>query len=211
MFIFILLIGFLSIIVYRQFNITNNVNRILCLHPYANCTTAKCITSSTKNTVLFISTWETKPDRLQPFLIKQNGESIDWKDYFSAERSILEFLDTWCAQREKTLMICGRSTEAASDEISFYQKYLHKCKWVYLPRGEIYATYHYIDSAEIVVLLDANCASSIKLRLKSSGPIVLGKSKAKKEFCSKRIIQAAKIKKCVIQGQVQRKSKNYRP
>ena len=50
MFIFILLIGFLSIIVYRQFNITNNVNRILCLHPYANCTTAKCITSSTKNT-----------------------------------------------------------------------------------------------------------------------------------------------------------------
>ena len=50
MFIFILLIGFLSIIVYRQFNITNNVNRILCLHPYANCTTAKCITSSTKKT-----------------------------------------------------------------------------------------------------------------------------------------------------------------
>ena len=40
-----------------------------------------------------------------------------------------------------------------------------------------------ISSGEIVVLLDANCASSIKLRLKSSGPIVLGKSKAKKEFC----------------------------
>jgi surface carbohydrate biosynthesis protein len=111
----------------------------------------------TKDTVLFISTWETEPDRLQPFVIKKNGEPIDWKEYFSAEKPILEFLDIWCAQRKKTLMICGRTTEAASDEISFYQKYLQKCKWVYLPRGEIYATYHYIDSAEIVVFIDSTC------------------------------------------------------
>jgi surface carbohydrate biosynthesis protein len=111
----------------------------------------------TKDTVLFISTWEPEPDRLQPFIKMKNGKSINWKDFFSAEKPILEFLDTWCAQREKTLMICGRSTEAASDEISFYQRYLHKCKWEYLPRGEIYATYHYIDSAEIVVFIESTC------------------------------------------------------
>ncbi len=115
------------------------------------------IKESKKDTVLFISTWQTEPDQLQTFLKKKNGKFINWKDYFSAEKPILEFLDTWCSQREKTLMICGRSTDAVSDEIIFYKNYLHKCKWVYLPRGEIYATYHYIDSAEIVVFIESTC------------------------------------------------------
>jgi surface carbohydrate biosynthesis protein len=110
-----------------------------------------------RDTVLFVSTWEPEPGGSKPLLRKKDGVSISWNDYFSPEEPILEFLDDWCISRDKTLIICGRSFDFANDEREFFRKYIKKSNWTFLPRGEIYSTYHRIDSSAIVVFIESTC------------------------------------------------------
>lgn len=72
---------------------------------------------------------------------------------------------------------------------------------------------HYMDEGCLCKACDVKRSSVANQLL--NGKVVtdhIHHLEAKKEFCSKRIIQATKIKKCVIQGQVQvqRKSKNFK-
>lgn len=106
--------------------------------------------------VLYISSWEKRSDGAS-FIQGKNGRSINWDDYFTAEETILHFLDKWCLNNGRSLKIAGRNQELAEEEEAFYSKFLNKCDWVYLPWVNFASTYEYIDAADIVVFIDSTC------------------------------------------------------
>jgi len=108
-----------------------------------------------KDTVVFISSLSTHSNSDKPLLTKPDGYKTDRETIHAIDKLVVEFLDDWCAQNQKTLKILGRSFGLESDEYFFYLNCLNKCKWDYIPRQEIYNSYHQLNMAEIVVFIDS--------------------------------------------------------
>ena len=124
------------------------------------------------DTVLFISTYTTKPKRNQQFLIFPNGQQVTWVDFHQSELAALKHLKQWCENNNKKLRIAGCILGDADDEIDFYADKLNGSEWEYFARSDIYSTYKLIDSAEIVVTIDSTMAHfglMTKIKPNSSG------------------------------------------
>lgn len=105
--------------------------------------------------VLFISQFHEKPDNEKAFFIGTHGAPIAWDEFFKAEIQVLRFLGRWCAENEKNLRICGRSTANHKAEYDFYSACLEGRNWEYIPRTDNDASYHLVNAAEIVVFIDS--------------------------------------------------------
>ena len=125
-----------------------------------------------KNTVLFISSLSTHSNSDKPLLTKSNGYKPDQVTINAIDKLIVEFLDDWCAQNQKTFKILGRSFDLESDEYFFYLNCLNKCKWSYIPRQEIYSSYHQLNMAEIVVFIDSTLGYEALSRRKKTAAFI---------------------------------------
>jgi len=105
--------------------------------------------------IVFVSQYFDKPKNNKALFIISELQSIYWEQFFSAEVQALKFLDKWCIENDKQLLICGRGINDTSNEKKFYTEYLTMCKWKYVPRSDFYSSYRLIDSAEIVVFIDS--------------------------------------------------------
>jgi surface carbohydrate biosynthesis protein len=100
-----------------------------------------------KDKVLFISQWHAEPEIGEAFYIEADGTPIYWKEFFEAEVKVLEFLDRWCVENNKTLDICGLGKDKDGSERDFYADQLNNCEWYYKPRTDNYNSYKLIDAA----------------------------------------------------------------
>jgi surface carbohydrate biosynthesis protein len=125
-----------------------------------------------KNTVLFISSLSTHSNSDKPLLTKSDGYKTDRVTIHAIDKLVVEFLDDWCAQNQKTLKILGRSFDLESDEYFFYLNCLNKCKWSYIPRQEIYSSYHQLNMAEIVVFIDSTLGYEALSRRKKTAAFI---------------------------------------
>ena len=106
------------------------------------------------DTVLFISQWRPRPSQ-DAIFVEEEGKSASWEEYFLAEQKILTYLDTWCFERNKKLIIAGAKIHETDREKSFYSNFLQKCDWIFLPRNGNSGIYEYINDAEMVVCIDS--------------------------------------------------------
>jgi surface carbohydrate biosynthesis protein len=113
------------------------------------------LNNGSKDKVLFISQWHIEPENGAALYIEADGTPICWKVFFEAEVKVLEFLDIWCAENNKTLQICGRGKAYNGPEKDFYADRLNNCEWQYKPSTDNYSSYKLIDDAEIVVSIDS--------------------------------------------------------
>jgi surface carbohydrate biosynthesis protein len=115
---------------------------------------AKC-TGYEKNSILFISQYQDKPEGDAPFWVEHDGRKIYWNQFFEAETHVLKFLVKWCIEKNKVLKICGRSIESQGKEKSFFAQFLNGCSWEFIPKSHVYSSYSLLDSAEIIVTVDS--------------------------------------------------------
>lgn len=108
-----------------------------------------------KGTVLFISTFVSKPLGEAPLLVYDNGDKVFWSEFSEPDRLILGFLKDWCASHRKRLIVGGCVLGDTAQEQAFYHGLLAGCDWEYAERRDIYSTYRLIDSADIVATIDS--------------------------------------------------------
>ena len=101
-----------------------------------------------KNTVIFVSDYSYSETRTN---IESNKAKRNLEMAYLADKLILEFLEEWCIKNKKVLKICGREERYKQNEIKFYSDIFKKQNWEYLPRSNMYSSYEFIDTAEIVV------------------------------------------------------------
>jgi surface carbohydrate biosynthesis protein len=112
-------------------------------------------TDSVTTDVVFVSQWRKHPSENAPIVRSVDGTPVYWKDFYSAEITILEFLDKWCSDNSRTLTICGITDEANGYEQQFYAEHLKKCNWRYAARRAPCSSYQLVDAAAIVVFIDS--------------------------------------------------------
>jgi surface carbohydrate biosynthesis protein len=106
-------------------------------------------------TILFISQYCDKPESGTPFLIAPDGASVFWDQFYMAEVRVLNFLNKWCAENNKQLLVCARGLKKDGPEKDFYEEHLKDCEWKYIPKSDVYGSYNLVDAAEIVVFIDS--------------------------------------------------------
>lgn len=105
--------------------------------------------------VLFISSWE-KRNSSNPTVTKlMDGTPVTWEDFYEVENHVLKHLDNWCFKNNRTLQICGKSSDPASGEQDFYKERIKKCKLEFLERYGDRSTYEYLSTAFLVVFIDS--------------------------------------------------------
>jgi len=109
------------------------------------------------NSVLFISNWERKPENHDQYIENSNREFISWDKYYEEEVSILHFLEIWCYQNNKLLLIAPRSKNNQSEELDFYKANLKKMSFNFITDLGIESTYESILATEIVVTMNSTC------------------------------------------------------
>ena len=111
--------------------------------------------SNTTKTILFVSHYLQRPDGNKPLLVRSNGASIGWDQFFAAEKSVLPFLDQWCVENGYALQVLGRELMNQSEERAFYDQHLKEVDWEYVERSSNRSPYHAVDKADIVVFIDS--------------------------------------------------------
>ena len=113
------------------------------------------VSSQSSDTVTFISAWRPKPNGTSPLYTESDGAEISWEEYMEAEVRVLNFLDKWCAQNNKTLEVCCRHIGLRKEQQNFFSGHLTNCHWKYTSRSDQYSSYKKINSAQIVVSIDS--------------------------------------------------------
>ncbi|MEI7612341.1 MAG: LA_1612 family putative O-antigen biosynthesis protein [Betaproteobacteria bacterium] len=108
-----------------------------------------------QKTVVFVSQYSNRSSKDEPFLIEADNKPVLWDQFYAAEISVVEFLDTWCAENDWLLRVCGRDFVGNGSEKAFYADRINKCTWEYVPRGNASSSYKLIDSAELIVFIDS--------------------------------------------------------
>lgn len=111
--------------------------------------------SEEESTVVFISQFR------QAVLVPDSVMSIEdskpfyWKDFYSAEREVLEFLKKYCLGKGFALQICGCTSEPDGSEYKYFKDLLGAEGWRFIPRDNYYSSYELVDRAEYVVFIDS--------------------------------------------------------
>jgi surface carbohydrate biosynthesis protein len=108
-----------------------------------------------KGVILFVSQWHKEPDIGSAFYIEADGTPVYWNAFFKADVMVLEFLDKWCVENNKKLLICGRELANPDSEKLFFANRLKICDWEYVKRANNHSAYKLVDTAEIVVFIDS--------------------------------------------------------
>lgn len=111
--------------------------------------------TSEDNSVLFLSQFRAAPSDGSPFLVGPDGSTVQWDQFYEAERCALKFLGKWCAKNQRKLLIAGAIQDTQSGEREFYASLLQDCSWKYVPRTDAYSSYRLVDSAQLVVFIDS--------------------------------------------------------
>ena len=105
--------------------------------------------------IVFISQWSKKPKKNVPFIVAADNTEIFWNEFYSAEIKVLNFLNKWCAVKNKTLTICSRISGGDFAEQKFYEQILDECNWHFAIKHDDNGSYRLIDCAELVVHIDS--------------------------------------------------------
>ena len=107
------------------------------------------------NSVLFLSQYRNRPLSGSPFLVGVDGATVQWDQFYEAERCALKFMSEWCAGNQRTLRVAGCLQEDQGGEREFYASLLRGCSWEFVPRTDAYSSYRLVDAAHIVVFIDS--------------------------------------------------------
>lgn len=107
--------------------------------------------------LVFISGYEETADERLPVRTLPDGKALSHFDYFSLDRWLVNECLRWCILNGYRLIIAGRSNDLAGTEADWFQNVLGKSlgTWEFLPRKDIWSSYHLVDSAELVVNSDS--------------------------------------------------------
>ena len=105
--------------------------------------------------VVFISQWRANRTNHEPLYRFEDGTEVSWEDFYSIEKQVVSFLDTWCSVNGRFLKICGGTKEIDGPERQYYLDSLKKSKWSYVPKSDSLSSYRLISSAGLVVSIDS--------------------------------------------------------
>lgn len=105
--------------------------------------------------VLFLSQYRDRPVADSPFLVGPDGSTVQWDQFYEAERCALKFMGKWCAENQRMLRVAGCMRDGQGGEREFYASLLQGYSWEFVPRADAYGSYRLVDSAQIVVFIDS--------------------------------------------------------
>ena len=113
------------------------------------------VTRTESSDVVFISQWRPDRNKQEPLYRFEDGTEVSWHDFFSIEKQVVSFLDTWCSLNGRSLKICGGTNDVEGPERQFYLDSLKRSDWSFIPKQDSLSSYRLIASAGIVVSIDS--------------------------------------------------------
>jgi surface carbohydrate biosynthesis protein len=110
-------------------------------------------TTSDKSKVIYVSSWHKGMEKDSSPSESSERKLITWEEFVKIEEYLLDFLDNWCSENEKTLQICAKDSNPNSGEKEYFAERLKLCKWEILDRDGSKSTYGYLSKAFIVVFI----------------------------------------------------------
>jgi surface carbohydrate biosynthesis protein len=107
-----------------------------------------------KNTLIFISQFR-PPKEHSPVFWEEDGKKIYWKDFYSAEISVVSFLNKFCLSKNLNFKICSVGSEYEKQELEFFQNILGEGHCEFLKKKDVFSSYSLLDAAEFVVSIDS--------------------------------------------------------
>lgn len=84
------------------------------------------------------------------------GRDISFKNFYSVEKIVLNFLNDYCKKKKIDLKILGSTrSKGHLKEFNFYKKIMPKEGWSYLPRKNFMSNYIQTDQSRIVTFIDS--------------------------------------------------------
>ena len=118
-----------------------------------------------ENSILFLSQYRKKPIASIPFLFNA-GVAVLWEEFFSPEAFFLPLLSVYCKQNGLKLQVCGCLTEARETEFFYYKALLGSEGWEFIPRDGKTNSYHLVDEASIIFMIDSTLGYEAMARRK---------------------------------------------
>ncbi|WP_061215973.1 LA_1612 family putative O-antigen biosynthesis protein [Leptospira santarosai] len=107
-----------------------------------------------KGSILFISQYQGEPLNDETlFYIDPKGRKFTCDQFFTAEKIILGFLNSYISRNRLALTVCGRSDNQT--EYSFFESYLKGSNWKFLSKRTSQESYETVDGSEIIVFIDS--------------------------------------------------------
>lgn len=107
------------------------------------------------------------PDQAE--FVSIDGRPVTWRDFYSAEKTVVGFLARYCENRGLSLQICGRDPGGTAEEYEFFRETIGNRKWQYLPRDGHEGNYKLVDRATVVVGIDSTLVYESLARGKKTG------------------------------------------
>jgi surface carbohydrate biosynthesis protein len=107
-----------------------------------------------EKSILFVSQYRRKPVSSAP-MMHNMAEAIYWEQFFLPEVFFLPLLSAFCKRNGFQLQVCGCLDEAAEIEKNFYKELLGTDGWEFIPRNEKTISYHLVDTAAYVFMIDS--------------------------------------------------------
>lgn len=111
------------------------------------------IETNDKSKVIYVSSWHKNMKKNSSLSESREDHIVSWEEFVKIEECLLEFLDSWCLENEKTLQIVAKDPNPNSGEKDYFAERLKLCKWEMLDRDGSKSTYGYLSKAFIVVFI----------------------------------------------------------
>lgn len=108
-----------------------------------------------KNSILFLSQYRKKTVASTTALLYNEGVAVSWNQFFSPEVFFLPLLGAYCKQNGLQLQVCGCLADAREAEEIFYKGLLGSDGWEFIPRDGKTVSYHLVDEAAFVFMIDS--------------------------------------------------------